>query len=436
MRGMGPIAQGVDDPHVEALQEGAARLGNAFHVRRIGERAEAKAERVDLAVVEIERRRLDRPARPLDAAEPAGGQAQLVRDRRIGTARQEFEKYKRKPARTISDVGSSMWMSRRRPHDEAERPQIVDAVRVIGVRMGHEDAVEPPDAGVDQLLAQVGRSVDENGRRAARARRARRAPSSGGGGSSGSPDRRRPTPARRAARPPTSRSPGWSAATSMRDSKACGGLPKLRAAPASLRKTACVLARVAAASASAQARAPRRPRPPSRRQRPARCAGRDGASARDRARRSRPGCGRAARRARWRAEPSDFLNVTTPENEIHEPKVERRLGERARRGEAVEQGAEPPLPHLLGQDRGDVVVGVAGVDDERQVELARERDLAAEDAPGDVAAARCRNDSRGRPRRSRRIWDAGRTRAWRRNPPPPSPAASCGCVPTVKKTSS
>ena len=49
---------------------------------------------------------------------------------------------------------------------------------------------------------------------------------------------------------------------------------------------------------------------------------------------------------------------------------------------------EPPLPHFLTQDRGHVVVGVAGVDDERQAELARERDLGAKDALGDVARAR------------------------------------------------
>ena len=46
----------------------------------------------------------------------------------------------------------------------------------------------------------------------------------------------------------------------------------------------------------------------------------------------------------------------------------------------MEQGAEPPLPHLVGEDRGHVVVGVARMDDERQVELARERNVAAKDA--------------------------------------------------------
>ena len=48
-----------------------------------------------------------------------------------------------------------------------EGPEIVDAVRVVGVRMGHQDAVEPLDAGLDQLLAQIGRRVDEDSGRAA-----------------------------------------------------------------------------------------------------------------------------------------------------------------------------------------------------------------------------------------------------------------------------
>ena len=43
---------------------------------------------------------------------------------------------------------------------------------VVGVRMGHQHAVEPIDVGVEQLLAQVGRGVDQHLRLAA-CRRAR-----------------------------------------------------------------------------------------------------------------------------------------------------------------------------------------------------------------------------------------------------------------------
>ena len=85
------------------------------------------------------------------------------------------------------------------------------------------------------------------------------------------------------------------------DPTACGGLP--RPAEACEKQLQGVGARRLGQRFGRRFRAPRRPRPPWRRQRPARCGGRDGASARDRARRSRPECGRAGRRARWRASP-------------------------------------------------------------------------------------------------------------------------------------
>src|SRR5271166_4145894 len=37
---------------------------------------------------------------------------------------------------------------------------------MVGMGMGHQDAVEPLDAGLDQLLAQIGRRVDEDSGRA------------------------------------------------------------------------------------------------------------------------------------------------------------------------------------------------------------------------------------------------------------------------------
>ena len=51
----------------------------------------------------------------------------------------------------------------------------------------------------------------------------------------------------------------------------------------------------------------------------------------------------------------------------------------------MHEGAEPPLPHFVGENCGDVVVGVARVNDERQAELASERDLPAKDALSDIA---------------------------------------------------
>ena len=51
-------------------------------------------------------------------------------------------------------------------HFLVERPQIVDAMGVVGVGMGHQDAVDPLDPGLDHLLAQIGRGVDEDRGRA------------------------------------------------------------------------------------------------------------------------------------------------------------------------------------------------------------------------------------------------------------------------------
>ena len=43
-----------------------------------------------------------------------------------------------------------------------KRAQIVDAVGVVGMLMGVEHAVEPVDVGIEQLLAQIGRGVDQD----------------------------------------------------------------------------------------------------------------------------------------------------------------------------------------------------------------------------------------------------------------------------------
>ncbi len=93
---------------------------------------------------------------------------------------------------------------------------------------------------------------------------------------------------------------------------------------------------------------------------------------------------------------------------------------------------ESAPPHLLVQDRGGVVVGLAGMDDERQLQLARERDLAAEHPLGDlgrrvivvvVEPGLADADAFGM-RRERSHGVAKSLAA--------SVAASCGCVPTVK----
>src|SRR6185312_5092885 len=50
------------------------------------------------------------------------------------------------------------------------RAEIVDAVGLVGMLMGKEHCVDVVDTGVDQLLAQIGRGVDYDPRRAMGAR--------------------------------------------------------------------------------------------------------------------------------------------------------------------------------------------------------------------------------------------------------------------------
>src|SRR5208337_121096 len=52
------------------------------------------------------------------------------------------------------------------PRHEEEWPQIVDPMRVVGVRMGDQHAVDMLHLGLDQLFAQVGPGVDQHGRHA------------------------------------------------------------------------------------------------------------------------------------------------------------------------------------------------------------------------------------------------------------------------------
>jgi len=48
------------------------------------------------------------------------------------------------------------------PAMNIERAQIIDPVGVVGVLVGEKDAVEPIDIGIKQLLAQIGRRVDQH----------------------------------------------------------------------------------------------------------------------------------------------------------------------------------------------------------------------------------------------------------------------------------
>ncbi len=61
-----------------------------------------------------------------------------------------------------AEVGSLAYRSTRRRLRTNSGAQVVDAVGVVGVLVGHQHAVEPVDLGVEQLLAQVRRGVDQH----------------------------------------------------------------------------------------------------------------------------------------------------------------------------------------------------------------------------------------------------------------------------------
>src|SRR5579875_3818609 len=91
MARMRRVAQGIDNPEVEVLQEMSALRRDRVEVRRISHAAEAKAERVDFAMLEPERNEFDVAARTRNGAGFAGNEAPLGQERRIKTAFRRLE---------------------------------------------------------------------------------------------------------------------------------------------------------------------------------------------------------------------------------------------------------------------------------------------------------------------------------------------------------
>ena len=94
-------------------------------------------------------------------------------------------------------------------HDD-ERPDFIDAMRMIGMGMGQQDRVEPIDAKIEQLGAQIRPHIDQNLRLGAFGVGAFDEKSrSADGDFSDLRDRTRPSLDRRAARQRTIRSREW-----------------------------------------------------------------------------------------------------------------------------------------------------------------------------------------------------------------------------------
>src|ERR1700676_2994765 len=86
-----PIAQAIAIPTAGAAKGRTVLRWNAAEVARIGEVAEAEAERGDIAVLLEERQDGDRSALPLDGDRRPGGQPALGQDRRVVAAGRRCE---------------------------------------------------------------------------------------------------------------------------------------------------------------------------------------------------------------------------------------------------------------------------------------------------------------------------------------------------------
>ena len=161
MAGVRPVPQRVHDPDVEVGKRRQARVGQADEIAGIRETVEPESEGRNVAVVLQEREDHDRAACPLDCDRLARRDPVLVRDRRIFAAGRRHEAV----AELMEhDAGRGLIQVEIEalPAMNVKRAQIIDPVGVVGVRVGEEDAVEPIDIGVEQLLAQIGRRVDEH----------------------------------------------------------------------------------------------------------------------------------------------------------------------------------------------------------------------------------------------------------------------------------
>jgi hypothetical protein len=161
MAGMRTVAQRIDDPQIEAFERLDALCGQINEVARIGDAAEAISERGNIAVVLQERQNRDRTALPFDRQRLARFDAVFGSDRRIIAARRRYETVaeaheQHAPGRLV-DVNVEPTLPL-----HIQSAQIVDAVGMIGMLVRVEHAVEPVDFGVEELLAQVGRGVDQN----------------------------------------------------------------------------------------------------------------------------------------------------------------------------------------------------------------------------------------------------------------------------------
>ena len=154
------IGQGADDPRLDTVEGGERRFRQFHHVGRIGHRTEAVAHGLHHSMVLLEGRdpHADDPE-GLSGGDLVGHQRRLIAYRRVVVQGRE---HIGEALADLSESGGVAVSVQRRVHGPVDRPQVVDAVHVVGVNMGVEHRVKPLDAGCQQLLAQVGRAIGQH----------------------------------------------------------------------------------------------------------------------------------------------------------------------------------------------------------------------------------------------------------------------------------
>ncbi len=166
MARVGRVAQRIDDPDIKAFKK-RDRRGQAGDVGRVGDGAEAEAERWDVAVHLRDGLNVEGAVLARNADLAAVGDAGRPQDGVVAGARLLLETIAEAAGEAVTgdrvEVAGHLAL-----HGVGDHAQIVDAVRVVGVVVRVEDAIEVGDAGVEQLFAQVGGGVDEDVGEAAR----------------------------------------------------------------------------------------------------------------------------------------------------------------------------------------------------------------------------------------------------------------------------
>ena len=194
---MGPKAHRVDDQHLDAGQDAEGLLGQAHDIVGVGDTAEPEAQGRRRAVVLQERH---------DRRRPRPRTARRSRDAGRSDCRSHAPppRSSSRKRRSRMSVGAPVGPASIAPLAQRIGPEIVDAVHLVGMLVGPDHGVDPLDLGVEELGAQVGRGVDQDGLAAASStrmeQRRRRLRGSAGSAAPHSPLPSLPADARHAAR--------------------------------------------------------------------------------------------------------------------------------------------------------------------------------------------------------------------------------------------